>query len=77
MFLQSLDAVLSKGLASYRKEVASLDERLLDFSNFYFLSTHGSVDRSAFSNVLNLARFIFQIIFAAGIELQLPSCNLF
>ena len=37
----------------------------------------GSVDRSASSNVLNLARFIFQIIFAAGIELQLPSCNLF
>ena len=62
------------------KEVASLDERLLDFSNCYFWlkqSTHGSVDRSAFSNVLNLARFIFQIIFAAGIELQLPSCNLF
>ena len=61
------------------KEVASLDERLLDFSIFFLLkhSTHGSVDRSAFSNVLNLARFIFQIIFAAGIELQLPSCNLF
>ena len=58
------------------KEVANLDERLLGFSNCYFLlkqSTHGSVDRSAFGNVLNLARFIF----ATGIELQLPSCNLF
>ena len=62
------------------KEVANLDERLLDFSNCYFLlkqSTHGSVDRSAFGNVLNLGRFIFQIVFATGIELQLPSCNLF
>ena len=61
------------------KEVANLDERLLGFSNCFFFkkSTHGSVDRSAFGNVLNLARFIFQIIFAAGIELQLPSCNLF
>ena len=62
------------------KDVASLDERLLDFSNCYFVLkqlTHGSVELSAFGNVSNLARFVFQIIFAAGIELQLPSCNLF